>query len=321
MADERLRKAERAASAGDPEARRQWRRDRLRVAPDDVSPLVDDLQLERWNALRPDERVELAEQLGRVLEVRRRPMDLLDVRGFGPDAQQPVARYRDRATKLVFALIPGGRFAPGLSDAQLEALRALGELDDVCVDLPARQPEVAVAPFLMSVLPVTTDCPVMPATLRRGALTHVDHGRESATWYLAEEDLNPALAALGCALPGATEVAWAARGGLELLYPWGNDLRFEEVARATGDWAVPALALGLPSRAIDAAGWPSANGFGLLALGGPAMWCLRPDGGRCAWAGAGEGWPWQGPGGSTLSVIGALHPAYEDACLRPVITI
>lgn len=325
MADETLRRAQRAARRGDREARRDWRRGQLRVAPGDVGPLLDDLQLEAWNALVTDERLEVAEQLARVLEVRRRPMDLLGVRGFGPDAAQPVARYRDRATGLVFALVPGGRFRPGVSPAQVEALRALGELDELDeleLDLPPLRAEVQVRPFLCSVLPVTTGCPTMPAGIPRAGLTSVfDEGDGAATWYLREADLDAAIAALGCELPGEDQVSWAARGGRELLYPWGNDLRFEELAHSTRDWTVLELALTLPPSAVETAAWPAANGFGLLALGGPAMWCVRQGGERTAWSGAGESWPWQGPGRSTLSVIGAVHPAYEDACLRPVITL
>lgn len=322
MTDRRLRTLERAARAGDPGARQQLRRERLRTAPEDVSALQDDLQLRTWNALPAAEREEVAGLFAGLLAVRRRPMDLLEVRGFGPGAEQPIARYRDRATGLIYALIPGGTLEPGLTEEQVERVLALGAPRGLLLLPRARSgTSVPVRPFLMSIAPVPVGCPTLPPGLREGTWSeavgqYVDPGRRAVPCYLAGQVLADAQRAAGARLPTADQLEWAARGGARELFPWGDDLGpFEEPFSAVSEELAP------PRDAVRTWSWPRCSRFGLLAPGAASVWCVADEGRLRCWGGAHEWSPWGGP--AWLAAVNGFTRADDGDphALLPVIPI
>lgn len=314
MADERIREADRKARTGDPEARRRHRREHVRAAPADVSVLLPYLELTAWNALPEDERLEVAELFALVLEARRRPMELVDVRGFGPEGEQPVARYRDPATDLVFALVPGGQFEPGLTDEQVAALVELGEFDPADGRPPGIQERVSVRPFLMGIAPVRP-CEYMD-----------DPECDFFDKFLNEIEVDSALRRRGCLLPDAHQLEWVARGGpAPQLFPWGDDLALYEAARESRSWNIDQLANDV-AEDEDMTRWPLANRFGILALGGPEMWCRDLTGELATWSGSTDAWPLQDRGRWLAAVCGWVRPqspdfAADGGVIRPVIPV
>lgn len=287
--------------------------------------LLPDLQLEAWNALPESERVEVAELLARVLTARRRPMELVDVRRFGPRREQPIARYRDERTGLVLALVPGGRLAPGLTEEQVEAITASGQVQRE--DVPRsrrRRAEVQVEPFLLSTTPMPATCGVVSARIDREGL-EARRRASGSSCHVRDVDLAEALRDLGAELPDAHELEWAARGGGERIFPWGDQVTFPR-----GEDRPLELEVDLCPAAIDGCQHP----FGLVALGGASVWCQTERGGLGAWSGAGEHWPWPDPPGHVgfgpgppwlAAVCGWVVPAEEDSLLvhglRPMLPV
>lgn len=335
VVDDRIRAFERDAARGDPLARRRARAERLR-AGEPLTALAPDLRLSSWNALEDEERLEVAQHVARALAARGMSLTVTDVGRYGPASDRPIARLRDERTDLVYALVPGGTLAPGL-DARERARVAelerelMDSDDDALVDeevdeegdeaggWPPRGPDVEVAPFLLATTSVPLGCAALERVVTRPdvGLNGVEAGDAYARW-VSVTDLPAALRALGARLPTPGEVEWAARGGSSLLFPWGDDLAFYEVAFSERQWDAPALSLSPANQD----GWPGTNAFGLRALGGASFWVGGAE--RLGtWGGAGESWPWQSCGEWRSVLPGVIWPRGEDpddaSTLRPVI--
>jgi len=312
MSDARVRAAGRAAL--DPVARREALRRHVRSAPDDVEPLLPYFELETWRQLALEDHTLIAELFARILAARVRPMSALQIAHYGQSQDQPVARFLDPATELVFALIPGGTFQPGLSEEELGALEAWGEFHEK-PSAPTRTESVRVAPFLMSVSPIPACCAGLPDFFLAPFDTHEEQAFPAS---LEPRDVPKALRLVGAALPTTHQVEWAARGGRDWLFPWGDEL---DLIWEGGEGAV-AIEFPRDLRAVQP--WPRANDFGLIALGGVSIYCTGTNDDRLhMWGGAGMLFPWQGCGEWCLSA-GALsrlsHPD-DGVGLRPILPI
>ena len=208
----------------------------LRAAPSDTAPLLPLLRLAAWNALTPEARLEVAQLLAAALGARSRPLTLLGVAGFGPNREQPVARYLDARTELVFALVPGGTLRPGLSEEEFAYLKRLGEFHEAA-EAPRQSEPIEIEPFLMSVAPVRAGFAGLPEFEYQDEV-EIDSDSFVPT-SLSPEDVPDALRAVEAALPTTLQLEWVGRGGRGLLFPWGSK---------SHDFGHGALALSFPSR-------------------------------------------------------------------------
>src|SRR3954465_7312987 len=82
------------------------------------SDIRDRLQLAVWNVLLHDARVDVIKEMTELLTEAGYDLELLGLASYrsAPQPQIP-CHWRDRATGLSFALVPGGTFRPGF-DAQ-----------------------------------------------------------------------------------------------------------------------------------------------------------------------------------------------------------
>ena len=215
------------------------------------------LDLDAWNLLSGVERSDLAALLIDALNAAGHAFHSPRVQDHGPNGDQPVLELQDGRTGLTFALVPGGRFAPGYDEDELAAYRRahqrlLGWPDNKpwtdldCDEGPASEheyydpprrtivmarsprcdlrlkPEGRVGPFLMATLPVPVPSLRKAASLPLPAWFAASNEREAA--MLDWQHVQPVLAPFGWALPTSSEYEWALRGGKRGVFYWGDEL-------------------------------------------------------------------------------------------------
>ncbi|MEU6161797.1 SUMF1/EgtB/PvdO family nonheme iron enzyme [Streptomyces sp. NPDC047130] len=233
--------------------------------------------------------------------------------------------WRHIPSGVVFRAVPGGTFRMGLSDAELDAVRAIDEAGGAEEDLgfffagadqarPVR--DVRVEPFLIARHPLTVE------QVRHWLPEYEDGFAESGTTTARlDEDLDDLLAALPFRLPGEAEWEYAARAGTTTLTFRGNGRPGEDEV--------------LDDFADESRTAAAENPFGLAAMGSANEICAdvwiphftdaptdaRPrtgDGPRVVRGGGGDLYPWQGCD-EWLLLLSATRGAFHDfTAVRPV---
>ena len=243
-------------------------------------------------------------------------------------AQEIVAgrpAWRHTPSGVVFRAVPGGTFLMGLSDAELDAVRAIERSDGADDDLgsffagavearPVR--EVRVEPFLIARHPLTV------AQARHWLPDYEDSFAESDSRTARfEDDLDDLLEALPFRLPSEAEWEYAARAGTTTLTFRGDGIPDEDQV--------------LDDFADEERTAAAENAFGLAAMGSANEICsdvwiphftdapvdARPrtgDGPRVVRGGGGDLSPWQGCDEWLLLLSATRCERQDFTAVRPV---
>ncbi|BCL12398.1 formylglycine-generating enzyme family protein [Micromonospora sagamiensis] len=225
---------------------------------------------------------------------------------------------------VVFREVPGGTFRMGLSDAELNAVRAIersggGEdtLEPFFASAGDAQPvrEVRVEPFLIARHPLTV------AQVRHWLPEYEDFYADSHSGTARlEDDLDDLLEALPFRLPSEAEWEYAARAGTTTLTFHGDEKPGED--QLLDDFG---------DKERTAAG---ENAFGLTAMGSAGEICAdvwipgfagapadaRPrtgDGPRTVRGGAADLYPWQGCDEWLLLLSATRYEHDQFTAVRP----
>ncbi|MCC9706785.1 SUMF1/EgtB/PvdO family nonheme iron enzyme [Streptomyces sp. MNU76] len=233
--------------------------------------------------------------------------------------------WRHTPSGVVFREVPGGTFRMGLSDAELDTVRAIeragGAEDDLEVFFasagrarPVR--EVRVEPFLIARHPLTV------AQVRHWLPEYEDSFTNStSTTARLEDDLDDLLGKLPFRLPSEAEWEYAARAGT-------TTLTFRGDAKPDKDQVLDDFADEERTAAAE-------NAFGLAAMGSTNELCAdvwipdftaapldaRPrtgDGPRVVRGGAGDLYPWQGCDEWLLLLSATRDELHDFTAIRPV---
>lgn len=233
--------------------------------------------------------------------------------------------WRHTLSGVVFRAVPGGTFRMGLSEAELDAVRAIerdGGVEDTIEPFlagagnaqPVRQ--VRVEPFLIARHPLTV------AQVRHWLPDYEDdYADEESNTARLEDDLDDLLEALPFRLPSEAEWEYAARAGTTTLTFRGDGKPGED--QLLDDFA--------DERRTAAA----ENPFGLAAMGSASEICAdvwvaglagapadgRPRGGdgpRTVRGGAADLYPWQGCDEWLLLLSANRYEHSDFTAVRPV---
>ncbi len=232
--------------------------------------------------------------------------------------------WRHIPSGVVFRKVPGGTFRMGLSNAELDAVRAIersGGVEDTIEPFLASagdaQPvrEVRVEPFLLARHPLTV------AQVRHWLPEYEDQYAEADTGAARlEDDLDELLTSLPFQLPSEAQWEYAARAGTTTLTFRGDGKPGDDqVLDDFGDETRTAAA---------------ENPFGLAAMGSAYELCAdvwipgfadaptdaRPrtgDGPRTVRGGAAEVYPWQGCDEWLLLLSATRYEHAQFTAVRP----
>ena len=270
--------------------------------------------LEVWQRLTLRDQTAFAQALTR--DLTSQPLTFLGLETFGPTddpLRLPIWAHR---AGLDFVLIPGGTFQPGGTGSRSRRLEQVVRRHGLPMSLsPVGPPHapVRLLPYLLARTPVLD-----------GQLGFADSGGffgevdpepgQSPAAYVTAKEANDAVQQCGWRLPSLAELCWAAAGGLDVLFPWGDAL-------LPPDQLEPLLALSFPPRPSNA--WPLNNRFGLCGTVGPSTWVSRDaDPQLLRFGGAGESFPWQGVDEwFDALTFGLGEASQEDATIRPALSL
>jgi hypothetical protein len=226
--------------------------------PIPIDPSVmERLDLDRWNRLTERDREEVGRRLAEAMIAAGWQLDRsIAVSRFGPTGEpQPVLQVREQPTGLMYSVIPGGTFEPGISEhlwaryhelyMQMEGWKEREEYEKgeepwhpepleatwtfasqrPCDLRP--KPAVRVAPFLLATEQVTgrvTGLRQVLGPLDRYWNEHFEKSaKEGYPVDVRWEKVGPILNRFRWSLPTTEEFEWALRGGVDSLFYWGND--------------------------------------------------------------------------------------------------
>lgn len=320
------------------------------------------MTLSVWSSLTAREQEAAARVLSDALLSAGVPLEfrgLQVITPFVPDAAldrqagRTIATFFDPKHQLDWVLVPGGQLRAWgererrLLRAALEAMESFriaeGEPLDVRSIRPYGattfrfesmfRPEVTVAPFLTTAMPVTGTAELKGLDARRSRLLALSS--EADVFSVHDDELPGILGPRGWRLPTARESEWMCGAGGS-IFPWGDalprwmyaieeDELDEDEMEEELDGPPPGsfefnFAMSYERAAAD---FSRANGFGLIDPLVASHWVL--DGGLAWHGGTGECFPWQACGEWAGFLTAAIVPEPSKAedwsshALRPVI--
>jgi len=257
---------------------------------------------------------------------------------FGRNHDRLVLTTTEEESGLQFALVPGGTYTPGYREEQLVELGTIaerlsvGEGEECELPYMGRRDPVSIAPMLVA------RCPVVCMTDR----SQVMSDREYALIHQTTEPIPlqcewyQGVSVCKCgswSLTNSEEAEYAARGGEDGLFYWGNEPNQVMACSHSGSHIVTVPQSDVSWKLIESAvvpgeceEWPISNGFGLCKILSFRMWCNATslgNGTLCTLGGAANTWPWQGCN-EWLYFCACYQEsismdASRRACVRPII--